>query len=101
MLYISKGTVLPNSTEQLLLINHCGKVFTLTELEAAIWLDGSRDFSMTPYSREVEHLRRMGLIETEDNDSPLSLATGYSPAVPAALWRATPASRCAGRHPRP
>ena len=61
MLYISKGTVLPNSTEQLLLINHCGKVFTLTELEAAIWLDGSRDFSMTPYSREVEHLRRMGL----------------------------------------
>ena len=72
MLYISKGTVLPNSTEQLLLINHCGKVFTLTELEAAIWLDGSRDFSMTPYSREVEHLRRMGLIETEEDDSPLS-----------------------------
>lgn len=71
MLYISKGTVMPNSTEQLLFITHCGKVFTLTELEAAIWLDGSRDFSMTPYSREVEHLRRMGLIETEDNDSPL------------------------------
>ena len=96
MLYISKGTVLPNSTEQLLFINHCGKDFTLTELEAAIWLDGSRDFSMTPYSREVEHLRRMGLIETEDNDSPLS----RYPAVSAALWRATPASRCAGRHPR-
>ena len=72
MLYISKGTVLPNSTEQLLFINHCGKVFTLTELEAAIWLDGSRDFSMTPSSREADHLRRMGLIETEEDDSPLS-----------------------------
>ena len=33
MLYISKGTVMPNSTEQLLFITHCGKVFTLTELE--------------------------------------------------------------------
>ena len=72
MLYISKGTVMPNSTEQLLLINHCGKVFTLTELEAAIWLDGSRFFSTTPSSREADHLRRMGLIETEEDDSPLS-----------------------------
>ena len=26
MLNISKGTVMPNSTEQLLFINHCGKV---------------------------------------------------------------------------
>ena len=72
MLYISKGTVMLNSTEQLLFINHCGKVFTLTELEAAIWLDGSRDFSMTPSSLEADHLRRMGLIETEEDNSPLS-----------------------------
>ena len=72
MLYISKGTVMLNSTEQLLFINHCGKVFTLTELEAAIWFDGSRDFSMTPSSLEADHLRRIGLIETEEDDSPLS-----------------------------
>lgn len=72
MLYISKGLVQEHSTEALLLIRHCGCDYQLTGLEAAIWLDGQTEFASTDPSWATEHLYRMGLIDYEKEDSPLS-----------------------------
>ena len=72
MIYISKGCVLDPSTEELLFIRRCGTDFQLTGFEAALWLNGRSGFSETAPSFATEHLRRMGLIECEDEDTPLS-----------------------------
>ena len=72
MIYISKGYVLEHSTEELLFIHRCRADFQLTGCEAALWLNGRFGFSEADPSFATEHLRRMGLIECEDEDTPLS-----------------------------
>lgn len=72
MLYISKGLVQEHSTEALLLIRHCGRDYRLTGPEAAIWLNGQTAFASSEPSWATEHLYRMGLIDYEKEDSPLS-----------------------------
>lgn len=75
MIYLSKGIVQKNSTEQLLFVIHCGKSFQLTGTEAALWLNGRFAFAVTHSGMEesaLKHLVRMGLAEMEPEDSPQS-----------------------------
>ena len=72
MIYISKGIVKERSTESLIRIHHCGRDYQLTGLEAAIWFDGRYSFCSVQESWATEHLYRMGLIEKEQDDTPLA-----------------------------
>jgi len=72
MIYISKGIVLEHSTEELLFVRRCGTDFQLTGTEAALWLNGRTGFSEAIASAAANHLYRMGLIDREDEDTPLS-----------------------------
>lgn len=72
MIYISKGIVREHSSEQLVRIHHCGQDYQLSGLEAALWLNGQFGFSSAQESWATEHLQRMGLIEKENEDSPVS-----------------------------
>ena len=72
MIYISKGIVREHSSEALVRIHHCGKDYQLKGLEAALWLNGQFGFSSAQSSWATEHLQRMGLIEKEADDSPVS-----------------------------
>lgn len=70
MLYLSKGIVKKKSTEHLLMIERCGKEYSLSGEEAALWLKGRFAFS-EPETESEKHslsrLKRMGLAETEEN----------------------------------
>lgn len=75
MIYISKGIVQKNSTEQNIRIFRGGQVFQLTGVEAQVWLDGRYEFASADAPariRAVEHLSRMGLVEYEQEDSPVA-----------------------------
>ena len=72
MIYISKGIVKERSTESLIRIHHCGRDYQLAGLEAAIWFDGRHGFCSVQESWATEHLYRMGLIEKEQDDTPLT-----------------------------
>ncbi len=77
MIYISKGVVQKNSTEQNIHILRCGQSFQLTGVEAQVWLDGrfgfaSADTDAYARIRAIEHLSRMGLVEYEQEDSPVA-----------------------------
>lgn len=75
MIYISKGIVQENSTERNIYVGRGGQVFQLTKVEAQLWLDGRFGFYKTKNAsqeRAVEHLYRMGLIEYEQDDIPVS-----------------------------
>lgn len=75
MIYISKGVVQKNSTEQNIRILRGGQVFQLTGVEAQVWLDGRLEFAIADAparNRAVEHLSRMGLAEYEQEDSPVA-----------------------------
>lgn len=72
MIYISKGIVKERSTESLIRIHHCGRDYQLTGQEAAIWFDGRHGFCSVQESWATEHLYRMGLIEREQDDTPLA-----------------------------
>lgn len=71
MIYISKGIVQKNSTEDLLFVAYCGRTYQLTGIEAALWLNGRYSFAVS--CKEIEmpalkHLVRMSLIEAESED---------------------------------
>lgn len=73
MIYISKGVVQKNSTEQNIRILRGDQVFQLTGVEAQVWLDGRLEFATADdpaRNRAVEHLSRMGLAEYEQEDTP-------------------------------
>lgn len=75
MIYISKGVVQKNSTEQNIRILRGGQSFQLTGVEAQAWLDGRLEFASADdlaRIRAVEHLSRMGLAEYEQEDSPVA-----------------------------
>lgn len=75
MTYLSKGIVGNGSTEQLLIISHCGGEYTLKGKEAACWLNGRFETSTVKSVVEehaVGHLQRIGLAECEDEDSEIS-----------------------------
>lgn len=75
MIYVSKGIVQKNSTEQLLFVAHCGQNFRLTGTEAALWLNGRFAFAITHSEMEaaaLKHLVRMGLAEMEPEENPQS-----------------------------
>ncbi len=72
MKYISKGCVVAGSTEHIMRVTHFGREFQLTGVKAALWLNGRGRFDAIDetnniYRRELEHLRRMGLIEPGDD----------------------------------
>lgn len=70
MLYLSKGIVEQKSTEQLLKLERCGKEYSLSGEEAALWLRGRFAFSepeTESEKRSLLHLKRMGLAEVEEN----------------------------------
>lgn len=72
MIYVSKGIVQKNSTEQLLFVAHCGQTYQLAGAEAALWLNGRYGFFVTRIILEetaLKHLVRMGLAEMEPEDT--------------------------------
>ena len=72
MIYLSKGLVCKNSTEELLYVTHHGQRFTLTGQLANLWLNGRYGISGTNTLQEEYTLRqlvRMGLAESEETDS--------------------------------
>lgn len=74
MIYISKGIVERNSTENILNVQRGGKSFQLTGLQAKLWLDGRYDFNeacMPDQLRDLDILSRMGLVETEEENTAL------------------------------
>lgn len=71
MLYISKGIVQKDSTEQLLFVVRGGQRYQLTGSAAAMWLNGRFGFAKSRSGSEeqtLKNLRRLGLVETEDTD---------------------------------
>ena len=72
MIYISKGVVCKNSTEQRLLIAHGGKEYVLTKMEATIWINGQFGFAESTEEWALHHLNRMGLVEYEYESSAVS-----------------------------
>ncbi len=75
MIYISKGIVKPGSTEDNIQIIRSGQAFTLIGLNAQLWLDGRYNFNTVNDDIPIaalKRLARMGLVETEDDDSPVS-----------------------------
>lgn len=71
MIYLSKGIVQKNSTEQLLYVLHGGRKHELTVTEAAMWLNGRFGFSKTKCLKEayaVANLESLGLVELEKED---------------------------------
>lgn len=75
MIYISKGIVQKNSTEQIIRILRGSQSFQLTGVEAQVWLDGRFEFASADDPariRAIEHLSRMGLVEYEQEDSPVA-----------------------------
>lgn len=72
MIYISKGIVQTKSTEQLLLVSRGSQSFELTGIEAMLWLDGRFEFADAKAPAQLaalEHLFRMGLVETADEET--------------------------------
>ena len=74
MKYISKGYVVEGSTEHIMRVSHFGREFQLTGVKAALWLNGHGRFDAIDetnniHRRELEHLRRMGLIEPVEADA--------------------------------
>lgn len=70
MIYLSKGMVQKESTEERLDISRGGQHFLLTGMEAALWLNGRFSFSavQSPVEeRALQHLVRMGLAESEED----------------------------------
>lgn len=71
MLYISKGIVQKDSTEQLLFVVRGGQRYQLTGPTAAVWLNGRFGFAKSRGSSEeqaLKYLKRLELVETEDTD---------------------------------
>ena len=71
-MYISKGTVISPSTEDLLFVVRGGVKFQLTGQEAAIWLNGRFQFVNEKTEDErrcLKKLKRMGLVETSQSQS--------------------------------
>lgn len=71
MIYLSKGMVRKDSTEDRLNISRGGQSFLLTGTEAALWLNGRFVFSVTRSPAEdrfLQHLIRMGLAEAEADE---------------------------------
>ena len=73
MKYISKGYVVEGSTEHIMRVSHFGREFQLTGVKAALWLNGHGRFDAIDETnniyRELEHLRRMGLVEPVETDA--------------------------------
>lgn len=71
MLYLSKGIVCRNSTENNLYIAHGNNTFTLKGTEAKVWLDGRFKMCIFPnpndYENAVLSLFSKGLAEFEHN----------------------------------
>ena len=72
MLYISKGVVCKDSTEQRLLVAHSGKEFVLTRIEATIWINGRFGFAESTEEWALHHLNQMGLVEYEYESTSVS-----------------------------
>lgn len=75
MLYISKGVVMNNSTEQNVRVMRCGMVYQMTGNEARIWLDGRFGFQEVTDASDkwvLERLAKMSLVEIEETDSDVS-----------------------------
>ena len=71
-MYISKGTVISPSTEDLLFVVRGGVKFQLTGQEAALWLNGRFRFvdeKTEDEQRCLKKLKRMGLVETSQSQS--------------------------------
>lgn len=68
MIYLSKGIVKENSTEHLLQVARCGQEYSLFGEQPALWLNGRFGFAEAKTESEkrmLKHLVRMGLTETE------------------------------------
>lgn len=73
-MYISKGTVINPSTEELLFVAHGGVKFQLIGMEADLWLNGRFRFMDEKTDEErhcLKHLQKMGLAEISQSQSEL------------------------------
>jgi len=69
MLYLSKGIIIKQSTEQLLCVTHCGIDYMLTGIGARLWLNGRFSVNETQEARQDIHLRKLqqlGLVELSE-----------------------------------
>ena len=75
MIYISKGIVKQGSTPQRLTVCYGGAEYVLTSREAQIWLEARFAPYVIPENAadvQIGHLHRMGLVEFEYENSPIS-----------------------------
>jgi len=75
MLYLSKGMVIKQSTEQMLCVTHCGIDYMLTGIGARLWLDGRFGVNETQDAGQDMHLRKlqqMGLVELSEETGMLA-----------------------------
>jgi len=69
MLYLSKGMVIKQSTEQMLCVTYCGIDYMLTGIGARLWLDGRFGVKETQDAGQDMHLRKLqqlGLVELSE-----------------------------------
>lgn len=69
MLYLSKGMVIKESTEQMMCVTRCGIDYMLTGIGAMLWLDGRFGAAESQDARQDVHLRKlqqMGLVELSE-----------------------------------
>lgn len=69
MLYLSKGMVIKQSTEEFLSVTRCGINYMLTGIGAQMWLDGRFKAAESLDTQQDEHLRKlqqMGLVELSE-----------------------------------
>lgn len=73
MLYLSKGMVVKQSTEQALIVTRCGVDYVLTGIGARLWLNGRFKVSESAGPTDAAHLKKLqdlGLMElAEDGDA--------------------------------
>lgn len=71
MIYLSRGIVQQDSTDEILNIQHSGQTFQLAGIDAQVWLDGRYSFSsanMTVRLHALEKLKKAGLVVTDTED---------------------------------
>jgi len=75
MLYLSKGMVIKQSTEQMLCVTYCGIDYMLTGIGARLWLDGRFGVKETQDAGQDMHLRKLqqlGLVELSEETGMLA-----------------------------
>lgn len=75
MLYLSKGIVIKQSTEQMMSVTRCGIDYMLTGIGAKLWLNGRLGVNKSQDARQDRHLKKLqelGLVELSEETGTLA-----------------------------